>query len=185
MENFLNAINESVRNPREGVKTVKSPAMGYSPIPVTYPRTTIEFNETHYVVPVGLSKSSNPDYIFDLPTDPKVSVSGGNSIVMREIADGSIRGTVKELWRHNDWQIVISGILMEDDFNTLEYYMQRLVELCNARENLIITCKQLNDTFDITRIAVTSLRFDATDGEGNQIFTITAVSDDSYNLEME
>ncbi|MEE3485104.1 MAG: DUF6046 domain-containing protein [Bacteroidales bacterium] len=185
MEDPIRIINGGIGTARGDVRSRRTPAMGYSPIPVTYPKSGLEYDNTHFIVPVGLALSSEPDRVFNLPTDPRVAVSGGNSIVTREIADGDIRGTVKELWRHNDWTVTISGLLMEDEFNTLEWYMQRLVELCNARENLIVTCGLLNDTFDITRIAVTSLRFDATDGQENQIFTITAVSDDSYNLEGE
>lgn len=156
------------------------------PVPVPRPNyTTLNYNETHFVVPVTLARESAPDDTFTLPTDPRVAVSGGNNVVMREIADGDIRGTVKEQWGGKDWNVTISGMIITDERATVEEYQRRLVELCEARESLIVTCGALNDTFDITRIAVTGMRFDATDGKDNQLFTITGVSDDSYRLEVD
>ena len=182
---FSNRGNAFPHEDERAVRKGWTPAVGYEPLPVPYPHSTIDFNETHYIVPLSLSRESDPDHAFTLPTDPRVAVSGGNQVVMREIADGSIVGTVKEQWRRNDWTVTISGILIADEFNTLEYYMQELVDLCQARENLVPTCPLLNDTFGIQRLAVTSLKFDATNGVDNQLFTITAVSDDSYNLEVD
>lgn len=167
------------------IRTLGVGKLGRSPIPVPMPKSTIQFNETHYIVPVALAKSSSPDDLFYIPTDPRVAVGGGNVIASREIADGDIRGTVKELWAHNDWSVSISGVLMSDERNTVKEYQKKLVELCEAKEDLVVVCELLNETFGITRLAVTSLRFDATDGEDNQVFTINTVSDESYNLEVE
>lgn len=159
-----------------------SRGMKVSPIPVPYPHSAIGYNETHYIVPVSLAKESDPDNMFSIPTDPMVGVSGGNTIVKREVADGSIRGTVKEMWRRNDWDIAISGILMSDENGTVEEYASRLVELCEARECLIIDCEYLNDVFGVTKIAVSQVVFNPTPGTDNQEFVIKAVSDDNYNL---
>lgn len=167
------------------MKTLREGKAGYSTPPVPFPHSAIGFNETHYVVPVTLAKASAPDDKFTLPLDPRVAVSGGNEIAMREVAGGSLRGTVKELWRRQDWTVTISGMLMADEFYSLEYLMQRVVDICDAQENVVVTCDLLNEVFRITRLAVTSVKFDATDGEDNQLFTITAVSDDSYRLEVD
>lgn len=167
------------------LKTLGVGKLGYSPIPVTAPNSAIGYNTTHWVVPVELARESDPDHPFKLPTDPRVGISGRNSVVMREIAGGGIRGTVKELWRHDDWTIKISGILMTDENGTCEDYMQKIADICNADENIVITCQPLKNILGITRIVVTAVEFPATDGEENQLFNITAVSDDSYRLEVE
>lgn len=167
------------------MKTLREGKMGYSLPPVPFPISSIAFNETHYIVPVSLAKASAPDSSFRLPVDPRVAVSGGNEIAMREVAGGSMRGTVKELWRRQDWSVTISGMLVAENAETLAYQMQKIVEICDAQENVVVTCELLNQTFRITQLAITSVKFDATDGEENQLFTITAVSDDSYNLEVE
>ena len=162
-----------------------SKGLKVSPIPVPYPHSAIEYNETHYVVPVSIAKESDPDNMFAIPTDPMVGVSGGNTIVRREVADGSIRGTVKEMWRRNDWDIAISGILMTDENGTVEDYAARLVELVESRECLLVNCEYLNDVFGVTKIAVTQVVFNPAPGTDNQEFVIKAVSDDNYNLEVE
>lgn len=194
MENPIQAIRSAVTGERSEVRTEWTPAIGYSPIPVPYPKTTLQYGETRFIVPVSLAKESEPDNAFQLPTDPIVTVSGGNTIAHGNIADGAIRGTVKEFWSRGNYEIKISGILMSDDGSgeigedgkvRMQYYLSRLVELCEARENLIITCPDLNEAFGISRIAVKKVDFQPTDGENNQLFAITADSDDSYNLELE
>lgn len=186
MENKIDNIIRGVdARATQGLKTIGVGKMGYSPIPVPYPKSALEYTETHWVEPTKLAKASDPDRFFLLPTDPRISVSGSNSVVMRELAGTSIRGTVKELWRHDDWQIKISGILMSDDNADVETYHKELCDIVNASENIIIENDTINNVYGITRIVVTAMTFDATDGSENQLFTITAVSDDSYNLEVE
>ena len=182
VENRLESVDSRATEP---VKDLGVGKLGYSPVPVPYPKSGLPYRTTHWVSPVRLAKETEPDNLFMLPTDPRISVSGSNSVVMREIADGQIRGTVKERWRNDDWRIVISGILMTDEEGTCEYYLRRLAELCNAKECLRIVNDQLGNAFGIDRIAVTGMKFNETDGAGNQLFVIEAVSDDSYRLEAE
>lgn len=165
--------------------------LGYSPIPVLRPNTSLTAVDTHWICPVALALASHPEDKFWLPTDPQVSIKGGNSIVKREIANGNIRGSVKEMWRNNDWTISIAGILMpgmdrtENTEKDLEYFVKRLAEICNARENIIIDCDKITSQLGITQICIESMDFPATDGEDCQAFSITAVSDDSYTLQID
>lgn len=171
-------------------------ALGVSPIPLLRPKSSLAFAQSHWVAPVGLNLVSRPDPSdrFWIPTDPQINISGGNKIVKREIANGAVagngavNGTVKELWRSDDYKVTLAGVLMTDDNNPQSEYrevgdqMRRLVELLSAKEALIVTCEVLNDQFGITRLVVDSFEFPATDGTDNQVFTITCYSDESYNL---
>ena len=171
-------------------------ALGFSPIPLLRPKSSLQFAQSHWVAPVGLNLVSRPDPSdrFWIPTDPQINISGGNKIVKREIANGvvagngAVNGTVKEFWRSDDYKVTLAGVLMTDDNNPQSEYrevgdqMRRLVELLSAKEALIVTCEVLNDQFGITRLVVDSFEFPATDGTDNQVFTITCYSDESYNL---
>ena len=171
-------------------------ALGFSPIPLLRPKSSLAFVQSHWVSPVGLNLSSKPDPAdrFWIPTDPQISIAGANKIVKREIANGAvagngaINGTVKELWRSDDYSITFAGVLMTDEDNPqIEYrevgdQVRKLVEMLSAKEALIVQNEVLNNQFGITRLVVESFNFPATDGTDNQVFTFTCASDDSYNL---
>lgn len=171
-------------------------ALGFSPIPLLRPKSSLAFAQSHWVAPVGLNLVSKPDPSdrFWIPTDPQINISGGNKIVKREIANGAvagngaINGTVKELWRSDDYKVTLAGVLMTDDNNPQSEYrevgdqVRAMAELLSAKEALIVTNEVLNNQFGITRLVVDSFEFPATDGTDNQVFTITCYSDESYNL---
>lgn len=171
-------------------------ALGFSPIPLLRPKSSLAFAQSHWVSPVGLNLVSRPDPSdrFWIPTDPQINISGGNKIVKREIANGAvagngaISGTVKELWRSDDYKVTLAGVLMTDDNNPQSEYrevgdqVRAMAELLSAKEALIVTNEVLNNQFGITRLVVDSFEFPATDGTDNQVFTITCYSDESYNL---
>lgn len=171
-------------------------ALGFSPIPLLRPKSSLAFTQSHWVSPVGLNLVSRPDPSdrFWIPTDPQINISGGNKIVKREIANGAvagngaINGTVKELWRSDDYKVTLAGVLMTDDNNPQSEYrevgdqVRAMAELLSAKEALIVTNEVLNNQFGITRLVVDSFEFPATDGTDNQVFTITCYSDESYNL---
>lgn len=162
-----------------------TPALGVNPLtmaqygaakvlslrPVTMPYDKM-------IVPVTLKLETEKEG-FTFPLDPLVSVSGKNSIVCRNIAhyDGSIRGTVKEKWNNDDWNITISGLLISDENFSMEDYMLRLRRYIEADGNVQIICPYINDGYDITRIVIESYDFPFTKGEKNQTFTLKCKSD--------
>jgi hypothetical protein len=120
-----------------------------------------------------------------LPLDPVISVSGKNAIVRRHVlkVDNAIenrRGTVKELWSQDDYEVNIAGVLIgagdlpEDDLRKLRGYME-------ARKVLNIQSRLLG-LFGITKLAVEEYALPFTKGMENQMYTIKGYSDDIFDL---
>lgn len=119
-----------------------------------------------------------------LPVDPLVSVSGKNVIKRRYVAKSSNRGSIKECWSQDDYEISISGVIIAEDAEKLAVHLSNLRKVCNMAESVEVVSEFLNDprTFGINRIAIESYDFPFTKGLENQSFTIKAYSDDSYKL---
>ena len=141
------------------------------------------FESTLFLVPVKLrlnSESENGG--FQLPLDPLISISGKNIIRRRYVAKSKMRGSIKETWSQDDYEITIAGLLQNDDKGYLNDDIFMLREYLEAAESVHITCDLLNNVFDIKRIAIESYDFPFTKGMENQAFTIKAYSDDNYQL---
>ena len=95
-----------------------------------------------------------------------------------------MRGSIKETWSQDDYEITISGILQgEDLFKDKDTgHIATLRKYLEAQEAIHITCDLLNNVFDIQRICIESYDFPFTKGLENQAFTIKAYSDDNYQL---
>ena len=119
-----------------------------------------------------------------LPVDPLVSVSGKNVIKRRYVAKSSNRGSIKECWSQDDYDVNISGVIIAEDAVKLAEHLSNLRKVCNMAESVEIVSEFLNNpsTFGINRIAIESYDFPFTKGLENQSFTINAYSDDSYKL---
>ena len=119
-----------------------------------------------------------------LPVDPLVSVSGKNVIKRRYVAKSSNRGSIKECWSQDDYDVNISGVIIAEDAVKLVEHLSNLRKVCNMAESVEIVSEFLNNpsTFGINRIAIESYDFPFTKGLENQSFTIKAYSDDSYML---
>jgi hypothetical protein len=133
------------------------------------------------IVPLRLGLAENA--LWTIPVEPMVSVSGGNVISKRTVAKGKGRGTIKERWSQDDYQINISGILMNyDDLNTYPANdVARLREICEAKQAIFIDCPALAH-FNITRIVIESYDFPFTKGNNVQAYGIRAISDDITEL---
>ena len=124
-----------------------------------------------------------------LPLDPVISVSGKNTIIRRHVLkvdntdDGTRRGTVKELWSQDDYEVNIAGVLIgagdlpEDELRKLRGYME-------ARKVLNIQSRLLG-LFGITRLAIEDYSLPFTKGMENQMYTIKGYSDDMEKLLIE
>ncbi|MDR3350359.1 MAG: DUF6046 domain-containing protein [Prevotellaceae bacterium] len=135
---------------------------------------------------VRIKFSDEPDDAYwTLPLDPVISVSGKNAIVRRQVlkVDNTVenrRGTVKELWSQDDYEVNIAGVLIgagdlpEDELHKLRAYME-------ARKVLSIESRLLG-IFGITRLAVEDYSLPFTKGMENQMYTIKGYSDDMFDL---
>jgi len=141
------------------------------------------FEGTFFLVPVRLRLDREGESGgFQLPLDPLLSISGKNIIRRRYVAKSKMRGSIKETWSQDDYEITIAGLLQDDDQSMLDSYITTLRTYMEAAEAVHITCGILNNVFNITRIAIESYDFPFTKGMENQAFTIKAYSDDNYQL---
>jgi hypothetical protein len=162
-------------------------------IPRTEPVTKPDFSnmkfldtENRYQAAVRIRWEDEPDSrLFTLPYDPAVSIEGGNSIVRRSVLkQGEAkrrRGTVKELWSQNDYKITVSGVLIGKDGVMSQEDLFRLRNYCEERRRLYIEADML-EPYDIQNIIVESWSLPHTAGMENQAYSITAISDDDYEL---
>lgn len=136
------------------------------------------------VMPVKLRTPGGTFWTF--PVEPLVSISGGNIIAKRTVAKSKGRGTIKERWSQDDYTVNIEGVMINmDNANVYpEADVRKLRELCEAHEALEIEC-DLCLIHDISRITIVSWDIPFTKGEANQRFSISALSDDLFDLLVE
>lgn len=117
------------------------------------------------------------------PIDPVITISGSNNIVKRSVLktnNGTItRGTIKELWSQNDYDITISGLFINSAYDNKipTDNLLKLRSYCEGRQTVLVM-SDLFTVFNIKRIAIESFELPFTAGKANQQFTIKAVSDD-------
>ena len=119
-----------------------------------------------------------------LPIDPLIAVNGKNVITKRYVSKSEMRGSIKESWSQDDFEVTISGILIAEDHAGLMAQIKKLRGICEKREAVSVYCDFLNneETFNINKIAIESYDFPFTKGMENQSFSIKAYSDDGYSL---
>lgn len=132
------------------------------------------------VLPLSIGTTENDLWLF--PIEPLISISGKNIFVKRNVAKSNFRGTIKERWTEDDFQISIQGAFIHDDLLTypssdlqkLMYYIRQKRELTVKNELLAI--------LDINHIVIESYDFPFSKGENVQNFSINALSDHDYTL---
>jgi len=135
-----------------------------------------------FVCPVHLRlQSEHLSGGFLLPTDPLISLSGGNVIARRNVSKRTHGGTIKERWSQDDWTVTIQGTLISDQKHTADEYAAMLLLYC-VGASVDITCDLLNNYYGIQRIAIETFDFPLTKGVENQQFTIKGYSDDVFDL---
>lgn len=137
------------------------------------------FGFADYYSPVTL-KGDGLDV--NLDADPLIAVARANNIVCRSVAKPKKDGTIKESWAVGDWDITIAGVIIAETKEELWHSVEQLCLISEKRQSLEITCPPINEQYGITRIAVKQLQLPFTEGELNQQFTITALSDTSHEL---
>lgn len=166
--------------PSAGAPTIPK-AIALPPVvPNVYDQYRIGPNRFQLPITLEIESSGKK---FTFPTDPLVSVTTKNIVARRQIAKGAMRGTVKEQWSKDDYDITIAGVFNTDTEYYAEEYVVMLREVVDAEESVKLVCPYFNDNYDILRIAIEQCDFPFTPGMDSQSFTIKAKSDELYNLE--
>lgn len=117
-----------------------------------------------------------------LPFEPLITITGKNVIIKKRVSKGSVRGTIKERWCQDDYQINIEGILINTQ-NRGSYPNEDVMKLRRHCEAAKLKVRgPLFELFSINQIVVEDYDFPATTGEENQAYKIKASSDDIYKL---
>ena len=131
-------------------------------------------------------KWENESEWWRLPFDPVISISGKNIIVRRNVlkqplGTGTRRGTVKEAWSQDDYEVNIAGVFMGKDNELPENDLRKFRQYCEERK-LIEVKNDLFTLFNIGFLAIESFDLPFTKGVENQMYTIRAFSDDNFEL---
>lgn len=131
---------------------------------------------------------------FLLPYETIINITGKNTIVRRSVAKWKPvpgvterKGTVKERWNQDDYQIDITGVLMgslltgnvEDCFPRADF--EKLRRVLTAPKSIKVKCPPL-ELLGISNIVIEDFSFPFTKGENVQAYTIKAYSDFPFNL---
>ena len=136
--------------------------------------------------PLRMKLPDLPEWTF--PTEPLISIRGKNTTVKRSVAKAysltsGIRGTVKERWNQDDYDINITGVFC--DFNNDGEYPRRDVErlrtFCESKQVIEVLCP-LFEIFGITQMVIDDWDIPFTAGENLQAYSITASSDFQFQL---
>jgi len=123
-----------------------------------------------------------------LPYEPMISISGGNTIVRRNVAKArGLVGSIKERWNQKDYEITITGVLIGslltgsvDECYPIKDF-KKLKDFMTTPKDLQVFCEPLQ-LLGINRIVIEDFTFPFTKGENVQAYEIKAYSDFAYNL---
>lgn len=118
---------------------------------------------------------------FKFPLDPIISLSSKNIITRRYVNKSKTRGSIKERWSQDDWEITISGVIIAAKEVYPKATLKALRDFCDAPKSVDVLCDLLNE-MDIYHLSIESVDFPFTKGIGNQAFVIKAYSDGDYDL---
>jgi len=134
---------------------------------------------TNWIVPLTFRAVGLDDFKF--PLDPIISISSKNIITRRYVNKSKTRGSIKERWSQDDWEISITGIVISANGEFPVNTIKALRAFCDVAESVDVVCDLFNQ-MDIQRIAIESIEFPFTKGVENQAFIIKAYSDETYTL---
>lgn len=135
----------------------------------------------HSQMPMTISRKDGSEK-FLLPFEPLVSISGKNVIARRKVAKADGKGTVKERWSRDDYEVTIQGVMTSADMSKYPSgYMKKLVALFDERRAVEVEQGVL-EVFGIRYLAIESVIFPHTKGLNNQNYEIKAYSDNPVDL---
>lgn len=134
-----------------------------------------------HACPIKIKWASEAEW-WQLPIEPVVTIQGKNRIIKRDVLKASDsntdrRGSVKELWCQDDYEISISGIFIGYNGELPESDIRKLRKYCEGRESIQVS-SPLFTLFNITKVAIEDYQFPFTKGLENQMFSIKTSSDD-------
>lgn len=115
-----------------------------------------------------------------LPLEPMISLTGKHIIKRRQVNKGLVRGSIKERWAQDDYEVTIEGVFIGTNGRYPEADVARLKNFCEAAS--VTALSPLLEVFGISRLVIESWEMPFTAGQANQNYTIKAYSDDVYKL---
>lgn len=181
---------------KTSISAISQRAAGFSLPPVVPFKTKVTVKEgsgsystssnLEFEIQCHISLGIPGNDLYKIPFDPILSCKGANRIKERYVNKGKIRGSVKERWTQDDYELTISGTIVADSYKEMCDICKKLRELCEqGTQGLDISNDVLNNTYNIWKIAVYDWDIPFTPGMENQEFSITAKSDDIYDLLVE
>ena len=145
-------------------------------------------SEENQFFPFSLRSSKDKNWYL-LPWEPMINISGGNTIIKRNIAKAgkNLVGSIKERWSTNDYEITITGAFYGDKMigKAAQTYprrdMEKLRDYLLTAEAIEVLCEPLQ-ILNINKIVIESVNFPFTKGENVQAYEIRAISDFPYDL---
>jgi len=130
---------------------------------------------------------------FLLPFEPLISIDTKNVIKESNTAKinrsingkpTNFQGTVKERWSRDDYEIKLTGVLIDKDMKRFpREYFTKLSEILRERIRWDVHCELLQ-LLDINHVVVYDFSFPFTKGENIQAYQIGLKSDFDFSLEL-
>jgi len=142
-----------------------------------YQKTKVVYS----LMPIRLKREKDTEW-FTLPIEPLVTIRGKNVIIRRSVAKSTHKGTVKERWSQDDYEVIIQGVVTGEEEDLFpEEYINTLSHFFNERGAIEVDHEILL-LLGIEYLAIESISFPHTKGINNQNFEIKAYSD--YPIEL-
>lgn len=134
-------------------------------------------------------ESETESQFYTLPWEPLISINARNIISKRYVAKAGtlMRGTIKERFGTDDFDITITGALYGKSMvgSYAESYpredMERLREFLTSGERFKVECEPLQ-ILGVNYIVIEEVNFPFTKGNDVQAYEIKAISDDDWTL---
>lgn len=99
-------------------------------------------------MPLEIKREGDSDYWL-LPFEPLITITGKNIITKRQVSKGKIRGSIKERWTQDDYQITIDGVLINTESkNYPSDDVQKLRKYCEAANGrFVVRCSRYSPYF--------------------------------------
>jgi hypothetical protein len=125
-----------------------------------------------------------------LPNEPLIEITGANVLIRTQMDNG--KGTFKELFARDDFQIIIRGFCVSDkDDKYPETQVKRIIELCNKgvanKQSASISIEnRLCNMLKIFRIVIEKYSLPSLEGYQNtQPYELTCYSDSDFQIELD